>query len=203
MKKLFIAAFLVGSFAVAPMAQASTLTAPQVDALIALLQAFGVEQPTIDIVYSQLTDHSAPQSNPQHTTPMADEPQAAGAPAEEGSLQVSVIKYSQSIAAANSNQILAMLSVLNGTDRTVEISEPAGLGLSVSGGPEGMDTGLIALWLGDKSSQTDITSKPLRIEPGDTATVQVRLAQGPGAAGILTLHVGDESQDISIAAPTE
>lgn len=44
------------AFLVLPVpAHASTLTAPQVSAIIGLLRAFGVEQKTIDIVYAQLS----------------------------------------------------------------------------------------------------------------------------------------------------
>jgi len=61
---------IVVAFAIfAPgVASASTLTTSQVSAIIGLLQAFGVAQSTIDIVYADLTPQSAT------TTPVVDVP---------------------------------------------------------------------------------------------------------------------------------
>lgn len=58
MKKFLIGITLLAGFSVPFIASASTLTAPQVSAIIGLLQAFGVAQSTIDIVYADLTPQS-------------------------------------------------------------------------------------------------------------------------------------------------
>lgn len=74
------------------------------------------------------------------------------------------------------------------------------IGVSVSDAPDGMTTDLQFLYTGDppESKQFDLEGKDYPLVEGDSCIVELRLINPPGISGSFSLHVGDETKEISV-----
>jgi peptidoglycan hydrolase-like protein with peptidoglycan-binding domain len=125
-------------------------------------------------------------------------------PTPEGEVEISINDTVSSVYATGfGNQILGSITVENNTSRTITLGGSLSdiksqLNTSIVDGV-GDDT-LSFLFLGDKKSQVNLQSKNANIEPGDEATVQIRLKNQPGETGTFTLKVGTDERQIEVVA---